>query len=281
MSKQVAIGPNRTGTATAPERRDAMVAATREFPPTSEGSAEDIAAVRVAYAAEAEPMGYVPAPAGLAGKVKAVAKSMVGAAPTPFMDKLGERLAFERMGVRLYEALISQHAASGSFSGGPSKADLEHILAEERRHFELLRGAIARLGGDPTAVTPSANLHATASKGIGMVLVDPRTGLLPGLEAVLLAELADGEGWDMLVALARAAGEDELVARFEQAQAAEAEHVRKVRGWIAGGHGRAASPGTMVRRLRATAPPAKAKVRRRRRRKPTAAARRPRRRRAA
>jgi hypothetical protein len=279
VSKHVAIGPNLTGTATARERRDAMVAATREFPPTSDGSAQDIAAVRVAHAEESEPMGYVPAPAGLGSKVKAVARSMMGAPLTPFMDKLGERLAFERTGARLYEALISQHRASGAFEGGPSTADLEHILAEERRHFALLWDAISRLGGDPTAVTPSANLHATASRGIGLVLVDPRTGLLPGLEAVLLAELADDEGWEMLVALAREAGEAELAAGFEQALAAEGEHVQKVRGWIAAGHGRAAAPRLRVRRLRE--PGASAKARRATRRKAATAKRRPRRRRAA
>jgi hypothetical protein len=103
--------------------------------------------------------------------VKTLATSAMGPHFTQLIDKLGERLAFERTGTRLYEALVSKHEAYGSLAGGPTAADLQHILAEEHRHFELRRAAVARLGGDPTAVTPSANLHATACKGIGAVLV--------------------------------------------------------------------------------------------------------------
>ena len=40
------------------------------------------------------------------------------------MDKLGERLAFEHAGARLYEALLAKHRAYGSFDGGPSADDL-------------------------------------------------------------------------------------------------------------------------------------------------------------
>jgi hypothetical protein len=238
MSQKSGIGKNRTGAGAAPDRLDAMVAGPREFPPTSKGSARDIAAVRIVYARESEPIGHVPQPLDLGNKVKTLAKSMMGPQFTQLLDKLGERLAFERTGTRLYEALVSKHEAYGSFSGGPTRADLDHILAEEHRHFELLRAAIARLGGDPTAVTPSANLHATASKGIGAVLVDPRTSLLDGLEAILVAELADGEGWDTLLGLAGEAGQEALAAEFEEARGNEADHVRKVRSWIAAGQQR-------------------------------------------
>jgi hypothetical protein len=238
MSQKAGLGKNRTGAGPVPERLDAMVAGTREFPPSSRGSAKDIAGVRIAYAAEAEPPGHVPAPLGLGNKVKTLAKSAMGSHFTQLIDKLGERLAFERTGTRLYEALVSKHAAYGSFAGGPTEADLQHILAEEHRHFELLRAAIMRMGGDPTALTPSANLHATASKGIGAVLVDPRTSLLDGLEAVLIAELTDAEGWDTLLALAGEAGEGALASEFEEARRNEADHVQKVRGWVAAGQRR-------------------------------------------
>jgi rubrerythrin len=251
MSQKAGIGTNRTAAGAAPERLEAMVAGTREFPPTSEGSARDIAIVRIAYATESEPVGHVPPPLGLGNRVRTMARSLMGSHPGQFMDKLGERLAFERTGTRLYEALVSKHEAYGSFTGGPTRAELEHIRAEEHRHFEILRAATARLGGDPTAVTPSANLHATASMGIGDVLVDPRTSLLDGLEAILLAELADAEGWDTLLELARDAGERELASQFEAARAAEGEHVEKVRGWIAAGQRRRkASPVSVGVQLR-------------------------------
>ena len=52
------------------------------------------------------------------------------------MDKLGERLAFERAGTRLYEALVSKYDAYGSFTGGPSRDDLEHVMQEEYRRYD-------------------------------------------------------------------------------------------------------------------------------------------------
>ena len=44
-----------------------------------------------------------------------------GGQPTLLMDKLGERLAFEHAGARLYEALLSKHRAYGSFDGRPER----------------------------------------------------------------------------------------------------------------------------------------------------------------
>jgi ferritin-like metal-binding protein YciE len=240
MKQQATSGTNRTGMAAAAQRGQEMLAGMDEFPPTSQGSAQDIARVRMAYAKEGEPLGSVPQPAGVKQKVRTAAKAITGAKPTLLLDKLGERLAFERAGTRLYEALVSKCDAFGSFQGGPRKADLEHILQEEYRHFTMLQSVIARLGGDPTAVTPSANLHATASHGVMQVIVDPRTTLLQSLEAILIAELADNACWETLAALAQEAGEDTLVTECERALSTEQEHLMKVQTWLAAGQGRPA-----------------------------------------
>ena len=239
MNQQAIPGTNRTGIASAPQRTQEMLAGMEEFPPSSQGSAEDLAQVRIAYAQGAEPLGSVPLPADVKGNRTSAAKAAKGAPPLLLMDKLGERLAFERTGTRLYEALVSKHEAFGSFAGGPSRDDLEHIRHEEFQHFTLLQSVIEQLGGDPTAVTPSADLHATAAHGIHMVIVDPRTTLLQSLEAMLMAELADHACWEALVALAQEAGEDALVEPFEQAHTTEQEHLDKVQAWLAAGQGRA------------------------------------------
>lgn len=238
MKQNATVGTNRTGMAAAPQRGQEMRTGMEEFPPTSQGSAQDIAQVRIAYAKEAEPLGSVPAPAGLTKKGRTAAKAVQGEQPTLFMDKLGERLAFERSGTRLYEALVSKYDAFGSFTGGPSRDDLEHIRQEEYGHFTMLQSVIEQLGGDPTAVTPSANLHATAAHGITMVIVDPRTTLLQSLEAILVAELADHACWEALVEFAQEAGEETLVQQFAQARVTEEEHLMKVRHWLAAGQGR-------------------------------------------
>jgi rubrerythrin len=218
-----------------------MVAATREFRPSSRGDASAIALARIDYAAEAEPVGTMPPPAGLLDGVKTAAKMMRGQQPTLLLDKLGERLAFERTGVRLYEALLSKH--DSSLGGGLTRADVQHILDEEREHFALLREVMEARGGDPTAVTPSADVQATASKGLCAVLADPRTTFVEGVEAILIAELTDNECWDALIGLADAAGERELVARFAEARDTEREHLQRVRGWLANAHSRAMTAG--------------------------------------
>jgi hypothetical protein len=243
MSQAPQQGDNRTGIARAGRLADEMVAATEEFRPSSPGNALAIADVRIAYAQEGEPLGETPPPGKLMDRARAAVTAAAGGQPTLLMDKLGERLLFEHAGARLYEALLSKHRAYGSFPGGPDAEDLFHILTEEYEHADLLQGAIKQLGGDPTAVTPSANLAASISAGLPQVLGDPRTNLLQSLEAIVVAELADNECWTALAELAQQAGHDDLARQCRQAIAHEREHLRDVRGWIAAGHGRTSSEG--------------------------------------
>jgi len=215
---------NRTGVAAAPDRAAQMITALEEFLPTSGGDALAVAAVRVQYAQESA--------AEEPDRLRLTEET------SPLVDKLGERLAFERTGTRLYEALLSKHDAYGSFEGGPSRDDIAVILSEELQHFHMLVELIKSLGGDPTELTPSANVQLTASHGVGQVLVDPRTNLLQSLEAILMAELADNECWETLTELARLSGNEEMADRCEEALLTEQEHLEKVRTWLAAGQGR-------------------------------------------
>lgn len=232
MATQVEMGLNRTGIATSPKLTEEMIEGTGEFLPDTGGDEAVIGLVRGDYARSSESLGSVPPPVDLKGVATTALRGMRGLRPTQFLDKLGERLAFERTGVRLYEGLISKHDALGSFEGGPSRDDLLEIMRDEYEHFKLLAESVAKLGGDPTVVTPSADLHATMTKGVLEVMVDPRTTLPQCLEAALIAELADGEAWDTLVTLAKQNGEAELAQLFEQASIEEDEHLESVRSWL-------------------------------------------------
>ncbi len=223
---------NRTGVAGAPERAEQMIAAAAEFPPSSQGDARAIAEIRVTYTQQTRTFEGANAGAGDGASQSELDRS------TLLMDKLGERLAFEHAGARLYEALVSKHQAYGDFEGGPGAADLMEILGEEYEHAAMLQRAIRELGGDPTALTPSANIAANVSAGLPQVLTDPQTNLLQCLEAIVVAELADNECWTVLNELARNAGDEQLATACEQAIAHERDHLRKVRRWIAAGHGR-------------------------------------------
>jgi rubrerythrin len=230
---------NKTGVATNLDGAREMCEAAAKFPPTSTGTtfADDKLRIEYAKDVDADELGYgsVSAPAGFAAKARVLIAGLFGGQPLRMLDKLGERLAFERTGVRLYEALISKHEALGGFDGGPSRDELLTLLNEEHAHVRLLEDMIQQLDGDPTAMTPSADLALTVGAGVLTVITDPRTTLCQGLEALLVAELADREGWGLLIELARKAGNTDLLALLEQAENIEEQHVAAVRGWLAAG----------------------------------------------
>lgn len=215
-----AIMDNKTGIETRPAQAAAMAGAVAEFPPTSTGSKFASEAVRIDYARN------VPAPYVGLGTVP-------GPEPTLLFDKLGERLAFERTGVRLYQKLIAKVEAFGEYAGGPTRDELLVLLNEEHSHMALLKVAIEQLDGDPTAMTPAADVVGTIAHGVVQVLSDPRTTVVQSLDAMLVAELADGAGWNVLVELVRKAGHEDLAKAFEVAEQNEAQHRVKVLAWLA------------------------------------------------
>jgi hypothetical protein len=147
------------------------------------------------------------------------------------LDKMGERLAFERTGTRLYDALLVKVAGAAA-GPGPRAADLEELRAEELRHFELVRGHLVRMGADPTVQTPCADLAGVQAMGVLQVLSDPRTTLSQCLNAILTTELADTAGWELLTRLARESGENQMANEFEAAHVAEQQHDVRVKKWL-------------------------------------------------
>jgi len=222
ISPPVQPGANHTGAGLHPEYVETMLRGTAEFGPTSSGGAELYAKQRMLVAKLSTPVATMPLSPDL------------DAHTLLLLDKLGARLQFERTGTRLYDALLSKLDAYGAFEGGPVRADLEAIRNDEHQHFLLVHEVIGKLGGDPTVVTPCANLRATASRGICDVLVDPRTNLIECLDAILVAELADRESWEQLVtAFGELPGQQDAVTRVKAALDEEEEHLAKVRAWIA------------------------------------------------
>ncbi|WP_437793174.1 ferritin-like domain-containing protein [Sorangium sp. So ce693] len=230
--KQIKMGTNTTGIATSPIDSKELIEFAQVIPPSSPGSEADAAAVRSEYARESGTVGSVPPPASVKGVVKAAGELIHGRPPALLIDKLGERLQFERSGTRLYEAMIAKHDAEGSFEGGPTRADLEAIRDEELLHFALVKRAIERLGADPTAMTPGADVIGLASTGVLAVAVEPRINLGQSLQALLVAELTDNDGWRMLIDLAIAYGQEEMAAEFRVAEQHEALHLERVRAWL-------------------------------------------------
>ena len=149
------------------------------------------------------------------------------------VDQLAERLAFERTGTRLYEALLAKLEATDEREEGPTRVQLLRIRDDELAHFGLLTAALERLGADPTALSPSADVMAVASSGLLAVVTDPRVTLTEALKAILVAELVDNDAWQLLTELADKVGQDDLATAFRTALAEEQEHLAAVRLWVA------------------------------------------------
>lgn len=226
-AQQVMEG-NRTGIQTAPELAEEMIEGASSAMPSSDGGAEDIAELRSEYIAEGYPLGSKP---GIAVADEPDADEEE-AGLAVFMDKLSERLAFERMGTRLYEALYNKCETLSEAAVGPTLEDVQHIGSEELQHFHLLTTAITEAGGDPTVQSPSADVAAVTSMGIMQVLTDPRTSLAQCLQAILTAELTDNAGWELLIKLADNLGYEELSVQFQEALTNEEEHLVNVRSWL-------------------------------------------------
>lgn len=228
QSALTGVEGNRTGVQTSPEMTEELIAGAAAAVPSSDGGPEAIAEYRGEYIQEGFPIGSLPLLP--VGKEEQANEDDAGLAV--LLDKLSERLAFERMGTRLYEALINKVEIVGESQPGPTLSELQQIRDEELRHFLLLKSAITTLGGDPTVQSPCADVAGVASLGILQVLTDPRTSVTQCLQAILTAELTDNDGWRLLINLSDTLGYTEMVNNFQAALENEEQHLTNVRGWL-------------------------------------------------
>jgi hypothetical protein len=233
MKNPTDTGPNRTGIATSPLDSKQLIEAAEEVTPSAGIDGAAIEAEHLRWTQAAPPVGTVPPPGTLKGAAKTLLEALQGHKPTVLIDKLGQRLAYERTGARLYDALLAKLAAAHVHEGGPTRAELEEIRDQEHQHMHLVIDVIRRLGADPTAMTPCADVTAVAGLGWLQVLGDPRTTLTQCLDVMLIAEKGDVEGWIVLLELVDELGLDDVATQFRAAQAVEEMHAMKLRNWVA------------------------------------------------
>lgn len=158
---------------------------------------------------------------------------------------LRERLAFERLAVRVYEAAIAklEHA--------PEPREVRELAStlrasreQERSHAAWLEERLRELGQDPFAPEIEALSASLESLGICGVILSPHESLARTFHALVGFEILDAAGWRRLVELA------------EGAVPAEASLAARVRLWEEQEHeGTAAA---VVRALAGTERPARA-----------------------
>lgn len=227
---------NRTGAKTAPLETQKSVEGAETYSPLTEGDATVLDAIRMTYADTEDAFGSVPPPASMKQGVSTIAKKIQGKDMTVLIDKLSDRICFEASGTRLYDALISKCQLAESLPPGMDLAKVQHLRDEEHEHYLMLKEVIESLGGDPTALTPAANANATATMGLCKVVTDPRTTVLQALDAMLIAELTDNDGWFLLIDICAALGLTDIAKKFDRALKQEDEHLEYIRSWISQGN---------------------------------------------
>src|SRR5690606_42066880 len=107
MEKSATLGTNRTGIDASPSHSKKMQTGAQSYAPTA-GSVQNLDGFRLNFIAEADRLGSVPVPASAKGMLKSTMEKFAGNQPAVFVNKLGERLGFERSGGRIYESLMHE-----------------------------------------------------------------------------------------------------------------------------------------------------------------------------
>ncbi|MCW8449832.1 demethoxyubiquinone hydroxylase family protein [Legionella quinlivanii] len=214
-------GHNFTGVLLEPQNLKSMLNAENQFPPDVPGDSRILSKQRSQMAAEANPVGSIPEAKGKKSN------------PSGFqllIDKLGERLAFERSGVRIYDAACAK--AKGLNQDEIGK-EFQHLREEEAQHMAMIEKAITGLGADPTVMTPCADVSGVLGVGIIQVLTDPRTSIPQTLEALMTVELSDNAAWETLIELSAQSGYEQLAKEFMMALKQEQEHLLTIKKLLA------------------------------------------------
>ena len=231
MEKSTKLGGNKTGVQMSPMDAAEMENGLKEFGAPDSSARGDVQ-LRADYADEADALGSVPPPGTVKGVLKSGVDMITGKRPQVLIDKLGERLAFERGGVRLYETLLAKCSVADEPLDAADLAALTQFHDEESQHMMMVVDAIRELGADPTAQTPCADLVGVESMGLVQAMNDPRTSLVQSLHVMLDAELLDNAGWEMLIDLANQSGHADIAERFTLALQQEARHLAHVRAMV-------------------------------------------------
>jgi rubrerythrin len=231
MDNTVSVGMNRTGLDMAPMSKDTLVEYAEQQAGRAPTEMQAWSELHQAVGLEADRVGTVPVPARLKGMATTAKEALKGNKPQVLIDKLGERLAYERTGVRLYEALMLKVAAA-SDGFAPEMDAIRRIHDDELAHFQMLGKFLQQIGADPTAMTPCADISGVAATGHLQVLTDPRTTVAQALNSILAIELADNASWELLMELVQEAGHQDMAQAFQVALETEQVHLETVRGWL-------------------------------------------------
>lgn len=234
MAEANKVGPNKTGMDMSPIDGKAMIEGAEKLTDLTPPPREYVVDFHKLAIEESGAVGSVPVPATFKGVLNVGKEKLKGHSPEVLINKLGQRLAFERAGTRLYDALIKKcEAGMDEATAGVVRMEKLHKFREEERDHALLVASVLKdIGADPTAMTPDADVTALASMGLPKVMTEPRTTVLQCLEALQIAELADNVAWENLEELCRSMGLNDIADQFRKPISQEQVHQEVISEWI-------------------------------------------------
>ncbi len=223
-------GLNKTGVQMSPILTKEMLRGVESLMLSEQNNSyEGFDALRTASIQTAEPIGSIPLPLTLKGVFKTGIESVTGKNASLYIDKMGDRLSFERAGVRLYDAILRKCRNPPTDVPKEVVERLEEIRDQELKHMLLLKKSIEEIGADPTAMTPSADVSGVINMGLVQTLNDPRTSMAHCLGALLFLELSDNESWDALIELTESMGDMDSSQLYRAIKLEEDKHLIDIR----------------------------------------------------
>jgi hypothetical protein len=146
-------------------------------------------------------------------------------------EKLFERLAFEKIDIQLYSAIIKKALLYDCLEAPPLH-ELEMLRDEKLDHFQLVLDSLKETGADYLNTNGTSDSIYMAAAGMLKIISSKRTTISQGLYALLSSELTDRDSWEILIQLAEGLGLLQLAENFEQALTTEEEHLQKIRVWL-------------------------------------------------
>jgi rubrerythrin len=148
------------------------------------------------------------------------------------LNKLSERVTFERTGTKLYEALVKKYQEAKDKKSLPELIKLERFYHQEAKHSDIVNDVMTQVGGEMPAITPPYDLSASLSMGWLELINDPRSTFLQALEIVLQAELLNHAGWELLIELAERKEMPKIATQFQECLDEKDVHIEAVKQWV-------------------------------------------------
>lgn len=148
------------------------------------------------------------------------------------IDKLGERIFFKRIGIRLFDGLMKKYHQETNKDALPSLIEIVSFQMEEMAQFKMLSDMISTLDGDPTALTPEADFILRSISSWPQLIQEQKTTFSQTIQIMLMAKLIDQTSYETVIELAEANEKASLAVKLQLALDETIHQIAKYKNWL-------------------------------------------------